>query len=51
MVHSVPEEEVEGLTTGLRDRAENLFVTSATTNFYDSFGPSWKKFVAALVKS
>lgn len=50
MVHSVPEEEVEALTTAVRGRAEYLFVTSATTKFYESFGSSWNTFVAALVK-
>lgn len=50
MVHSVPEEEVANLTIALRERAEYLFVTSLTENFYESFGPSWETFVAAMAE-
>jgi hypothetical protein len=50
MVHSVPEHKVEGLTRALRERAEYLFVTSATCEFYEKFGPSWMTFVAAMVE-
>lgn len=49
MVHSVPEEKVASLTIALRERAEYLFVTSLSANFYESFGPSWGRFVAAIV--
>jgi hypothetical protein len=48
MLHSVPDQEVESLTKSLRDRAEYLLVTSATERFYESFGPSWQGFVAAM---
>ena len=51
MVHSVPEREVEALTRVLRERAEYLFVTSATRNFYESFRESWEKFVAVMADS
>lgn len=51
MVHSVPEEEVESLTAALRERAEYLFVTCANVNFYESFGPSWERFVAVLARN
>lgn len=50
MVHSVPEAEVEPLTKALRTRAEYLFVTSATCEFYEKFGTSWMRFVAAMVE-
>ncbi|KAF1846505.1 uncharacterized protein K460DRAFT_377687 [Cucurbitaria berberidis CBS 394.84] len=50
MVHSVPEEEVENVTMKLRERAEYLFVTSACERFYEGFGPSWDRFVAAMEK-
>jgi hypothetical protein len=50
MVHSVPEEEVAKLTKGLRERAGYLFVTSATANFYGSFGGSWEEFVAVMAE-
>jgi hypothetical protein len=49
MLHSVPEENVEDLTAALRKRAAYLFITSSTTNFYESFhGSSWSRFVAAM---
>jgi hypothetical protein len=51
MVHSVPEEEVEYLTKALSERAEYLFVTSATCDFYGCFGRSWEKFVAVMADS
>jgi hypothetical protein len=50
MVHSVPEHEVEGLTRALKKRAEYLFVTSATSEFYERFGPSWMKFVQVMAE-
>jgi hypothetical protein len=50
MVHSVPEEEVAGLTMALRERTEYLFVTSKTANFYEGFGESWEMFVRAMVE-
>ncbi|USP76102.1 hypothetical protein yc1106_03376 [Curvularia clavata] len=50
MVHSVPEHEVEGLTRALKKRAEYLFVTSATTGFYEKFGPSWVRFVQVMAE-
>ena len=50
MVHSVPEEEVVRFTIALRERAEYLFVTSLTKDFYQSFGPSWEYFVAAMAE-
>ncbi|KAH8724894.1 Spherulation-specific family 4 [Phaeosphaeriaceae sp. PMI808] len=50
MLHSVPKEKVENLTTTLREKAAYLFITSATVNFYESFQePSWHEFVAAMV--
>lgn len=48
IVHSVPQGEVECFTKALRERAEYLFVTSATTCFYESWGPSWEAFIAAV---
>lgn len=48
MVHSVPEEEIEVLVLELRERAAFLFVTDLKAQFYESFGPAWKKFVAAM---
>ena len=50
MVHSVPEKEVKGLTKRLRQRAEHLFVTSARSGFYESFGASWEDFVKAMAE-
>ncbi|KAF2010103.1 hypothetical protein BU24DRAFT_444743 [Aaosphaeria arxii CBS 175.79] len=50
MVHSVPKCEVSALTHELRDRAEYLFVTDLTQAFYESFGPSWAEFVAAVAR-
>ncbi|KAF2129325.1 hypothetical protein P153DRAFT_396608 [Dothidotthia symphoricarpi CBS 119687] len=50
MVHSVPDGEVANLTIALRERAQYLFVTSLTENFYESFGPSWGEFVAAMAE-
>ena len=50
MVHSVPEEEVEQLTKALKKRAAYLFVTSAGIGFYESWAPSWERFIAALVE-
>lgn len=51
MVHSVPEEQLEKFTIALRERAEYLFVTSTDANFYESFGSSWDRFVAAMAES
>lgn len=50
MVHSVPDEEVENITTALRERAEYLFVTNAVANYYETFGPCWERFVVAMAK-
>lgn len=50
MVHSVPEDQVEGLTRALRKKAAYLFVTSATSEFYEKFGDSWEKFVAVMAE-
>jgi hypothetical protein len=51
MLNSVPEEKVKAVTAALRDRAEYLFVTSATVNFYERFDDaSWKVFVAAMAE-
>jgi hypothetical protein len=51
IIHSVPEREVGVLTSVLRERAEYLFATSATCNFYEDFGESWEKFVAVMADS
>lgn len=48
MVHSVPEGLVAGLTRALRERAEYLFVTSETIEFYSKWAVSWELFVAAV---
>ena len=50
LVHSVPQEEVEGLTRVLRERAEYLFVTSACAGFYEAWGASWERFVAVMAE-
>jgi len=51
MVHSVPEGEMKRLTLSLRERAGYLFVTSASTGFYESFGSSWTGFVDTMAQS
>jgi hypothetical protein len=48
MVHSVPQENVKALTRRLRERAEYLFLTSVSRDFYGSFSESWPEFVASL---
>ena len=48
MLYSVPEEKVADLAVSLRDRAKYLFLTSATSNFYENFAPSWEAFVEAM---
>lgn len=48
MVHSVPIARVAATTRKLSERAKYLFVTSNSTGFYESFGPSWEIFVANL---
>jgi hypothetical protein len=50
MVHSVPQENVKALTRRLRERAEYLFLTSASCDFYGSFAGSWLGFVASLAE-
>jgi hypothetical protein len=51
MLHSVPVEELEAVTTALKERAEYLFVTCATAMFYESFDvPIWRKFVAVMAE-
>lgn len=51
MVHSVPDKEVENLTAELCKQAKYLFITSATENFYGSFGSSWVRFIGAMAES
>ncbi|KAF2828955.1 hypothetical protein CC86DRAFT_392221 [Ophiobolus disseminans] len=48
MLYSVPEEKVAELVVSLRDRAKYLFLTSATSRFYENFGSSWEAFVKAM---
>jgi hypothetical protein len=48
MVHSVPVDKIRAVTLALRQRAEYLFITDLTENFYESFGKSWDNFVAAM---
>ncbi|KAH5152874.1 hypothetical protein HBH69_134320 [Parastagonospora nodorum] len=49
MLNSVPEEDIQDLTVRLRERAAFLFLTSAKTDFYQSFdSSSWQDFVAAM---
>ncbi|RMZ70609.1 cell surface [Pyrenophora seminiperda CCB06] len=50
MVHSVPEKEMKKLTLSLREKAGYLFVTSASSGFYESFGSSWAAFVDTMAK-
>ena len=50
MMHSVPEEKVAELAVSLRDKAKYIFLTSATSNFYESFAPSWKTFIEAMAE-
>ncbi|KAH7398536.1 Spherulation-specific family 4 [Pyrenochaeta sp. MPI-SDFR-AT-0127] len=51
MLHSVPNDEVKNLTASFCKAAKYLFITSATENFYGSFGPSWEDFLAAMEAS
>ncbi|KAL5117886.1 hypothetical protein ACEQ8H_004204 [Pleosporales sp. CAS-2024a] len=49
MLNSVPQDKIQDLTKSLRNRAEFLFLTSATSDFYQSFDTaSWSNFVAAM---
>jgi hypothetical protein len=48
MLHSVPVDQVEQLTLALQEKAEYLFITSATADFYETFAPSWDLFVKAM---
>ncbi|KAH7395272.1 Spherulation-specific family 4-domain-containing protein [Phaeosphaeria sp. MPI-PUGE-AT-0046c] len=48
MLHSVPQDMVADLTATLCDKAEYLFITSATERFYEGFNESWKIFIAAI---
>jgi hypothetical protein len=51
MLHSVPEKKVKELTKALGKRAKFLFVTSAATNFYESFSESsWGDFVVSMAE-
>lgn len=49
MLHSVPQDRVPSLTAELRQRAEYLFITGATADFYAKFDePSWPNFVRSM---
>ncbi|KAL6710347.1 hypothetical protein ACN47E_009293 [Coniothyrium glycines] len=48
MIHSVPIVEVQAFTKALRKQAGHLFVTSATSGFYESWSPSWEAFISGL---
>ncbi|KAF2855797.1 hypothetical protein T440DRAFT_475158 [Plenodomus tracheiphilus IPT5] len=48
MLHSVPVDKVESLTKTLRERAEYLFVTSATVDFYGQWAVGWDTFITAV---
>jgi hypothetical protein len=48
IVHSVPIDQIETLTLDLAKRAEYLFVTDLTEDYYNSFGPGWERFVKAV---
>lgn len=51
ILHSVPVDQVEQLTIALQEKAEYLFITSATEGFYETFAPSWDLFVKAMAAS
>jgi hypothetical protein len=40
LLNSVPKDKIQELTASLRKKAEYLFLTSATINFYESFDNS-----------
>ena len=48
MISGVPRSEITPLTHELRRRGSYLFITDLVDNFYESFGPSWEEFVAAM---
>jgi hypothetical protein len=48
IVHSVPIDQIETLTLDLAKRAEYVFVTDLTEEYYNSFGPGWERFVKAV---
>jgi hypothetical protein len=48
IVHSVPIDQIETLTLDLVKRAEYVFVTDLTEDYYNSFGPGWERFVEAV---
>ena len=48
IVHSVPIDQIEALTLDLAERAEYVFVTDLTEEYYNSFGPGWERFVKAV---
>lgn len=48
IVHSVPIDQIETLTLDLAKRAEYVFVTDLTEDYYNSFGPGWERFVKAV---
>ncbi|KAI8942630.1 hypothetical protein NX059_000684 [Plenodomus lindquistii] len=51
MLHSVPAEQVERLTKSLKYRAQYVFVTSASAEFYNQWADSWQGFVATVAES
>lgn len=48
IVHSVPIDQIETLTLDLAKRADYVFVTDLTEDYYNSFGPGWERFVKAV---
>jgi hypothetical protein len=48
IVHSVPIDQIETLTLDLAKRAEYVFVTDLTEDYYNSFGPGWERFVKVV---
>lgn len=48
MLHSVPVDEVFGVTKSLRRNAQYIFVTDRREGYYGKFGESWYQFIAAM---
>jgi hypothetical protein len=48
IVHTTPPEKLVPVVEAVRAQAAHVFVTDLTSNFYESFGPSWGQFVELL---
>jgi hypothetical protein len=49
MVHSIPSKtNIQKFVDSISHHAEYLFVSTASQNYYEKFGPKWQQFTDAV---